>query len=80
RNIGTGVHYRGIHLHPYYRDRYAVSPAAFPVATRVSERTVSLPLGPALTEGDQHDVVQALTRLLRPRRTGVAPSPSTASS
>ena len=22
RGIGTGVHYRGVHLHPYYRDKY----------------------------------------------------------
>jgi dTDP-4-amino-4,6-dideoxygalactose transaminase len=79
RNIGTGVHYRGVHLHPYYRDQYALSPDDFPVATRLSERTVSLPLGPALTEGDQDDVVEALTRLLRPRPAVVAPSPSTAS-
>ena len=80
RNIGTGVHYRGVHLHPYYRQAYGLSPSAFPVATRLSERTVSLPLGPALTEADQDDVVQALTRLLRPRPTVVAASPGTAQS
>jgi dTDP-4-amino-4,6-dideoxygalactose transaminase len=79
RNIGTGVHYRGVHLHPYYRRSYGLSPDDFPVATRLSERTISLPLGPALTEADQDDVVQALRRLLRPRTTAVAPSRSTAS-
>ncbi len=80
RNIGTGVHYRGVHLHPYYRDRYSLSPGDFPVATRLSERTVSLPLGPGLTEGDQDDVVQALTRVLGPRRAMVRPSPRAAQS
>ena len=79
RNIGTGVHYRGVHLHPYYRQTYGLSPDDFPVATRLSEQTISLPLGPALTEADQDDVVRALRRLLRPRTTAVAPSRSTAS-
>lgn len=59
-NIGTGVHYRGVHLHPYYRDRYTIDPASLPVATDISERTLSLPLSPKLTEADQEDVVEAL--------------------
>ncbi len=46
RRIGTGVHYRGVHLHPYYRDKYGLAPEDFPVATAISERTLSLPLGP----------------------------------
>jgi dTDP-4-amino-4,6-dideoxygalactose transaminase len=31
RRLSAGVHYRGVHLHPYYRDRYRVDPAAVPV-------------------------------------------------
>ncbi|MGO9900381.1 MAG: DegT/DnrJ/EryC1/StrS family aminotransferase [Solirubrobacteraceae bacterium] len=65
RRIGSGVHYRGVHLHPFYRDRYDLEPADFPVATAISERTLSLPLGPQLTGADQDDVVAALTDLLR---------------
>ncbi|MGO9961476.1 MAG: DegT/DnrJ/EryC1/StrS family aminotransferase [Solirubrobacteraceae bacterium] len=62
--IGTGVHYRGVHLHPYYRDRYGLAPDDFPVATDISERTVSLPLSPKLADSDQDDVVDALRELL----------------
>ncbi len=65
RNIGTGVHYRGVHMHPFYRDKYGLRPEDFPVATAISERTVSLPLSPKVTESDQHDVVSALRELLR---------------
>jgi dTDP-4-amino-4,6-dideoxygalactose transaminase len=65
RNIGAGVHYRGVHLHPYYRDKYGLSPGDLPVASSISERTLSLPLGPNVTEDDQDDVVQALAELLR---------------
>jgi dTDP-4-amino-4,6-dideoxygalactose transaminase len=65
RNIGVGVHYRGVHLHPYYRDKYGLAPGDFPVAQSISERTLSLPLGPNVSEADQNDVVQALVELLR---------------
>ncbi len=64
RRIGTGVHYRGVHLHPFYRDKYELRPEDFPVATAISERTLSLPLSPKVTELDQDDVVDALKALL----------------
>ncbi|MDQ6806310.1 MAG: DegT/DnrJ/EryC1/StrS aminotransferase family protein [Actinomycetota bacterium] len=64
RLIGSGVHYRGVHLHPYYRDRYDLSPDRFPVATGISERTLSLPLSPKVSDADQDDVVSALRELL----------------
>ncbi len=64
RRIGTGVHYRGVHLHPFYRDKYRLSPSDLPVATAISERTLSLPLSPKVTDADQDDVVQALSELL----------------
>ncbi len=60
RQIGTGVHYRGVHLHPYYRDKYGLAPSDFPVATAISDRTFSLPLSPKVTDADQDDVVAAL--------------------
>lgn len=60
RQIGTGVHYRGVHLHPYYRDRYGLLPTTYPVATDISERSISLPLSPGVTARDQLDVVAAL--------------------
>jgi dTDP-4-amino-4,6-dideoxygalactose transaminase len=63
-NIGAGVHYRGIHLHPYYRETFGLRPGDFPVATAISGRTLSLPLSPAVSERDQDDVVAALERVL----------------
>jgi dTDP-4-amino-4,6-dideoxygalactose transaminase len=63
-NVGAGVHYRGVHLHPYYRDKYGLEPGAFPVATDISERTLSLPLSPKVTRQDQADVIEALARVL----------------
>jgi dTDP-4-amino-4,6-dideoxygalactose transaminase len=64
RRIGTGVHYRGVHLHPFYRDKYGLVPEAFPVATAISDRTLSLPLSPKVSDVDQDDVVAALNEVL----------------
>jgi dTDP-4-amino-4,6-dideoxygalactose transaminase len=62
-NIGTGVHYVGVHLHRYYRERFGHRPEDFPNATWISERTVSLPLSPKLTDDDVADVIDAVRRV-----------------
>ena len=67
RNIGVGVHYRAVHLHPYYRERLDCRPGALSTAEWISERTLSLPLSPKLTDGDVDDVVAALREILEPR-------------
>lgn len=66
RRIGAGVHYRGVHMHPFYRNAYKLTDADFPAATAISERTLSLPLSPKVTEPDQDDVAAALTEVLSP--------------
>ncbi len=66
RNIGTSVHYIPVHLHPYYRERYALEPGMFPVAQDAFQRLVSLPIHPGLTDEDLHDVVEAVRGALRP--------------
>jgi dTDP-4-amino-4,6-dideoxygalactose transaminase len=58
--IGTGVHYRALHLHPWYRRTLGVTPEEYPNSTWISDRTLSIPLGPAVTDTDIGDVVTAL--------------------
>jgi len=62
--IGGGVHYRGVHLHPYYRDKYGLEPERFPAATAISDTTFSIPLSPKVSERDQDDVIKALHQVL----------------
>jgi dTDP-4-amino-4,6-dideoxygalactose transaminase len=57
RNIGTSVHFIPVHTFTYYREKYRFEDQDFPVAFRESERLVSLPLHPGLTEEDVRDVV-----------------------
>jgi dTDP-4-amino-4,6-dideoxygalactose transaminase len=60
RNIGAGLHYTAAHEFSYYRDHYGWRPDDFPEAHFVSERIVSLPLYPLLTDRDQADVIEAV--------------------
>jgi len=64
RNIGTSVHFRAIHEHSYYRDRYRLRPEDLPSATHWSATALTLPLHPAMTPGDIQDVVRALEDVL----------------
>jgi len=62
--IGTGVHYRAVHLHPYYRDTFGYRPEMFPEAERLSQRTLSLPFSTKLTEADAQDVLDGVRKVL----------------
>jgi dTDP-4-amino-4,6-dideoxygalactose transaminase len=65
RDIGTGLHYRAVHLYPYYRERFGWKPGDFPAAEAIAERIVSLPLFPAMTDADQDRVLVAMDDLFR---------------
>lgn len=62
--IGTGVHYIGVHLHPYYRRKFGFKPEDFPNAGWIGERTVSLPLSAKLTDEDVDDVITAVKKII----------------
>ncbi len=66
--IATSVHFRALHLHPYYRDRYRLTRGMFPEAERVSDQIVSLPLGGGMTDDEAWTVVDVLRRAI-PGRT-----------
>ena len=64
-NIGTGVHYTALHLHPFYSKTFRYKRGDFPNAEFVSDRTISLPLSPKLTDRDVKDVIAAVRKVLR---------------
>jgi dTDP-4-amino-4,6-dideoxygalactose transaminase len=65
QGIGCSVHYIPLHLHPYWRDRYALQPAQFPHSQQAYERMVSLPLYPRMSDTDVQRVVDAARAALR---------------
>jgi dTDP-4-amino-4,6-dideoxygalactose transaminase len=68
RNIGTGLHYRAVHLYPYYRKQYGFTRGDFPHAETISDRIVSLPLFPAMTDADQDRAIAAMADLFGRKR------------
>src|SRR5690606_8111056 len=61
--VGTQVHYIPVHLQPWYRDNHGTAPGDFPVAERYYERTLSIPLYPAMTDADLGQVIAAVRAL-----------------
>jgi dTDP-4-amino-4,6-dideoxygalactose transaminase len=57
QNIGTGVHFKPLHLEPFYRH---LREQSLPHAENFGKRTLSLPLTRTMNENDINDVVSAL--------------------
>jgi dTDP-4-amino-4,6-dideoxygalactose transaminase len=65
RKIGIGLHYRAVHLYPYYRETFGFAPGDFPHAESIADRIVSLPLFPGMSELDHDRVLEAMATLFK---------------
>lgn len=63
-NIGSGVHFISLHLHPYYKKRFNFKKNDFPNSTYISQRTISLPLSAKMLDTDVDDVIKAVRKIL----------------
>lgn len=64
RSIGTLIHYPvPPHLSEAYRDRN-FQPGDFPIAERLAQTVLSIPMGPHLREDEQAAVIEALSDIL----------------
>ena len=64
RNIGTGLHFRAIHLQKYYRESMGIKQGTLPHTEWNSDRICSLPLFPGMTFEDVDSVVEAIKDVL----------------
>ncbi len=62
KGVGSQVHYIPVHTQPYYRQRYG--DLDLPGAAAWYDRCLSLPLYPAMEDGDVDRVVDALAAAL----------------
>lgn len=62
--IGTGVHYLALHTHPYYQKQFGYKMGDFPNAEFISERTVSLPFSPKLSNHDVERIIRTVREVL----------------
>jgi dTDP-4-amino-4,6-dideoxygalactose transaminase len=63
-NIGSGLHYKAIHHHDYYRRTLALPAGTLPNADYASDRILSLPLFPRMTMDDARDVVEGVKKVI----------------
>lgn len=64
RGIGTSVHWRPLHLHPFYQG-LGWRPEHLPVATEVWRRTITLPLFSAMRADEVDAVAAAVEEICR---------------
>jgi perosamine synthetase len=58
--VGSQVLYIPVHLQPFYRSRYGYGPGLCPRAEATFQRTLSLPLFPAMTDDEVQQVIQCV--------------------
>ncbi len=63
--VGCSVHWRPLHLHPYYQKTFGWSAKDFPVATAQWKRLVSLPIFPGMREDEIEHVTRTVKRICK---------------
>lgn len=68
--VGCSVHWRPLHLHPYYEKTFGWRAEDFPVASRLWERLISLPIFPGMREEEMEHVVRVVRELTEKHAAG----------
>ena len=68
QNIGTALHYQALHLFTCYGKATGLTRGSLPEAEYVSDRILSLPLFPAMTDEDVYDVIKAVRTVCEKKR------------
>ena len=63
--IGTGVHYRSIPSHSFYKKKFGWNNKNFKNACQIGEQTVSIPLSTKLTNNDIHRITYEAKKILK---------------
>ena len=67
-NVGAGIHYGALHLHPFYRNTYQLAADDFPAALDAYRRVISLPIYPGMNDEDVEDVIAAVEQIITMHR------------
>lgn len=68
-NVGYTVHWRPLHLHPYYQETFGWRDEDLPNATKVWERLISLPIYSGMTTEQMEYVVSTVSQICKKHRT-----------
>jgi dTDP-4-amino-4,6-dideoxygalactose transaminase len=61
--VGCSVHWRPLHMHPYYQETFGWRPEDLPVATALWPRLISLPIFPGMQNEEIEHVIQTVKHL-----------------
>lgn len=61
--VGSSVHWRPLHLHPYYQKQFGWQPGHLPQSSETWERLISLPLFPSMQADEINHVVEAVQNI-----------------
>lgn len=64
QGVGFSVHYRPLHRLTYWRERYHLDDARFPVASQHADTCVTLPLFPAMSDREIERVIEVVRAAL----------------
>ncbi|MDP2928547.1 MAG: aminotransferase class I/II-fold pyridoxal phosphate-dependent enzyme [Candidatus Omnitrophota bacterium] len=63
-NIGVGLHFKSLHVQRYYKNTFKLKDSNLPNALYLSERILSLPMYPKMTQYDVDTVIKAVKKLI----------------
>jgi perosamine synthetase len=63
-NIGTSVHFIPIHKHPYYKKTFNYNNEDYPIANKVFDKSLSLPIYPDMTNDEINYVIDNILKVL----------------
>jgi dTDP-4-amino-4,6-dideoxygalactose transaminase len=63
-NVQSSIHFVSVHKQPYYAQTYGFTDAQYPNAAWLSDRILSLPIYPQMTEQDVHDAATAVRKVV----------------
>ena len=63
--VGCSVHWRPLHLHPYYQKTFGWRAKDFPVASAQWKRLISLPIFPGIREDEIDHVIRTVKRICK---------------
>lgn len=76
RGVGASIYYpKPVPHMTYYKQKYGFDEGSFPVAKRISDSTISLPVGPHLTVADMETIATTVREaIISVRRSPVVPA------
>jgi dTDP-4-amino-4,6-dideoxygalactose transaminase len=61
--VGCSMHWRPLHLHPYYRQSFGLRPEDYPTATAVWKQLISLPIFQGMQDNEVQHVITTVKSL-----------------